>query len=83
MAAGACTQHGRRAEAGKRIQARLQRAALGREGRACVSMNRMSSEHAQGGVVGSRLCAHACRGAGEMECAVARASKAGNSPGMG
>ena len=50
---------------------------------ACVSMNRMSSEHAQGGVVGSRLCAHACRGAGEMECAVARASKAGNSPGMG
>ena len=63
MAAGACTQHVRWAEAGKRVQARLQRADSGREGRACVS-NRTSSEHARGGVLGRRLRADACSGAG-------------------
>ena len=71
MAAGACMQQGRWAEAGKRVQAtRLQRADSGREGWACVS-NRMRSEHVWGGVLGSRLLADACRGAGEMECAAA------------
>ena len=63
-------QQGRWAEAGKRVQARLQRADSGREGRAGVS-NPAGSEHARGGVLGSRLLADACRGAGEMECAAA------------
>ena len=63
MAAGGCMQHGRWVEAGKRVEARLQKADSGREGMACVS-NRMGSEQAHGGVVGSRLRADACRGAG-------------------
>ena len=72
-------QHGRWVEAGKRVEARLQKADSGREGMACVS-NRMGSEQAHGGVVGSRLRADARRGAEEMDHVADWASTAGDGP---